>query len=84
MTAPVPSVEQRLAALEAAVASLIQEAGHIQERHTLLEERMVAGLEELKNRRPPVRRRLEELEKQMAEVIPPASEEAVTSDKSAE
>lgn len=67
MTTPTPSTEERVAALEAAAVQL-------QDRLTVLEERMVAGLEELKARRPPVRRRLDELEERLAEVLPPANE----------
>ena len=72
MTSPEPTVDQRVTALESAVATLIQEAAQLRERHALLEGRMVQGLAELKARRPPVRRRLDELEEKLAEVLPPA------------
>lgn len=76
MTAPTPTVEQRVSVLEAqvqqlatVVQDLIQQAGALRDRHTLLEERMVVGLadlgralEAINARRPPVRRKLQEVE----------------------
>jgi hypothetical protein len=69
-------VEQRVSVLEAqvqqlatVVQDLVQQAGALRDRHTLLEERMVKGLEDLGRaldavnaRRPPMRRKLQEVE----------------------
>jgi chromosome segregation ATPase len=88
VTMPTPSTEERLAAAEAALGQLqagLQDLGaqavQLRDRHTLLEERMVAGLADLQRaldavnaRRPPVRRKLQELEDRLDVVAPPATE----------
>lgn len=85
MGQPIPSTEERLAALEAALAAaqaglagLQEERDALAARLSTLEQTAGQGLErldqavaELMARRPPVRRRLQELEARLAEVLPP-------------
>lgn len=81
------ATQATLGQLQEALGGLAIQADQLRERHSLLEAQMIAGLGELQKaldainaRRPPVRRKLQELEERLDVVAPPAGEQPAGSD----